>query len=212
MLYHARNWPAVAQCLPMEPREVEKLPRAYLANVIYTVVGDLFKQWVDGEISKRNAKIVEDQNLAINMDPEIYAAFKASNHVSVQHGASGHLMKASASRRRTKADIEEEKLAASAKEQEIQQKLQMWDQMEQQVQKSEQKAEKLRRQSESMSQIYMDGLIKKNDAGLFELVQDPSEAQELQEKRSKPKRRGNIDPHQMQLDDVDLDIQEGDLE
>jgi hypothetical protein len=55
----------------------------------------------------------------------------------------------------------------------------MWDQMEQQVQKSEQKAEKLRRQSESMSQIYMDGLIKKNDAGLFELVQDPSEAQEL---------------------------------
>jgi hypothetical protein len=84
--------------------------------------------------------------------------------------------------------------------------------MELQVQKSEQKAEKLRRQSESMSQIYMDGLIKKNDDRLFELVKDPEEASELQEKRSKPKRRGNIDPHQMQLDDVDLDIQEGDLE
>jgi hypothetical protein len=27
MLYHARNWPQVAQCLPLETREVEKLPR-----------------------------------------------------------------------------------------------------------------------------------------------------------------------------------------
>jgi hypothetical protein len=84
--------------------------------------------------------------------------------------------------------------------------------MEHQVQKSEQKAEKLKRQSESMNQIYMDGLIKKNDAGLFELVNDPSEAQELQEKRSKPKRRGNIPVEQMQLDDIDLDIQDGDFE
>jgi hypothetical protein len=41
---------------------------------------------------------------------------------------------------------------------------------------------------------------------LFELVQDPEEAQTLQEKRSKPKRRGNIDPEQMHLDEVDLDI------
>ena len=75
MLYHAKNFAAVGKALPKEPREVEKLPRAYLANVIYTIVGDPFKQWVDGEIAKRNAKIVEDQNLAINMDPEIYAAF-----------------------------------------------------------------------------------------------------------------------------------------
>ena len=60
MLYHARNWPAVAQALPAETREVEKLPRAYLANVIYTIVGDPFKNWVDGEIAKRNEKIMSD--------------------------------------------------------------------------------------------------------------------------------------------------------
>ena len=63
-----------------------------------------------------------------------------------------------------------------------------------------------------MHQIYDDGLIKKNDDGIFEVVHDPAEAQELQEKRSKPKRRGNIPAEQMQLDDVDPDIQEGDLE
>ena len=127
MLFHAKNWPAVAQALPAEPREVEKLPRAYLANVIYTVVGDLFKQWVDSAIAKRNEKIMSDQNLAIDMDPEIYAAFQASQHVSVQHGASGNLMKASASRRRTKVQIEEEKLNAAKKEQDIQAKLAHWD-------------------------------------------------------------------------------------
>ena len=127
MLYHARNWPAVAQALPAETREVEKLPRAYLANVIYTIVGDPFKNWVDGEIAKRNEKIMSDQNLAINMDPEIYAAFQASQHVSVQHGVSGHLMKATASRRRTKTQIEEEKLNTSKKEKEIQEKLDTWD-------------------------------------------------------------------------------------
>lgn len=82
MLYHARNWPDVARALPSEQREVEKLPRQYIANVIYTVVGPVFKQWVEGEINKRNAKIIEDQNLAIDMDPEIYEAFMASKHIS----------------------------------------------------------------------------------------------------------------------------------
>ena len=95
MLYHAKNFPAVGRHLPAEPREVEKLPRAYLANVIYTVVGDPFKEWVDEEIAKRNANIVKEQALAIDMDPEVYRAFMASQHVSVQHGSSGHLMKVS---------------------------------------------------------------------------------------------------------------------
>ena len=47
MLYHAKNWDGVKMALPIETREIEKLPRAYLANVIYTVVGDPFKEWVD---------------------------------------------------------------------------------------------------------------------------------------------------------------------
>ena len=50
------------------------------------------------------------------MDPEVYAAFKASQHVSVQNGISGNLMKASASRRRTKGEIEEQKMEAARKE------------------------------------------------------------------------------------------------
>ena len=75
MLYHARSFPAVQKALPSEPREVEKLPRAYIANVIFTVVGAPFKQWVDGVIARRNEKIVSEQNLAIDMDPDVFAAF-----------------------------------------------------------------------------------------------------------------------------------------
>ena len=82
MLWHSRKFPCVGKALPIEPREVEKLPRAYVANVIFTVVGDKFKQWVESKIQERNVKIMEEQNLAIEMDPEVYKAFKASTNVS----------------------------------------------------------------------------------------------------------------------------------
>ena len=39
---------------------MEKLPRAYIANVIFTIVGARFKQWVDEVIATRNKKIVEE--------------------------------------------------------------------------------------------------------------------------------------------------------
>ena len=60
MLHHAKNWPAVGLALPIEPREVEKLPRAYLGNVIYTIVGKPFRDWIDGAIKTRNEKIMAE--------------------------------------------------------------------------------------------------------------------------------------------------------
>ena len=70
------------KALPLEPREVEKLPRSYIANVIYTIVGDKFKVWVEKAIQERTQKCIEEQDMAIEMDPEVLQAFKASNHVS----------------------------------------------------------------------------------------------------------------------------------
>ena len=46
MIVNAKKHPGFSNFLPSEPREVEKLPRAYLANLIYTIVGEPFKQWV----------------------------------------------------------------------------------------------------------------------------------------------------------------------
>ena len=50
MLYHARKSAQVVKALPVEPREIDKLPRSYVANVIYTIVGERFKQWVESQI------------------------------------------------------------------------------------------------------------------------------------------------------------------
>ena len=60
MLDNAKNFPAVMAALPSEKSEREKLPRAYIANVIYTIVGPPFKQWIDDEITKRNDRIIEE--------------------------------------------------------------------------------------------------------------------------------------------------------
>ena len=66
--------------------------------------------------------------------------------------------------------------------------------MEAALEKSEQKRQVLKEQSESMQQIYDDGLIKKNEAGCYEVVGDQGEQQQLLAKRSKTKKRGNIQP------------------
>ena len=47
MLYHAKKNMQVMKALPIEAREIDKLPRQYISNVIYTIVGDKFKDWVE---------------------------------------------------------------------------------------------------------------------------------------------------------------------
>ena len=58
------------------------LHRQYVINVIYTVVGENFQDWVDKTIRIRNKRLAEDRNLNINMDPEIAKIFKASTTIS----------------------------------------------------------------------------------------------------------------------------------
>ena len=82
MIVNAKKHPGFSNYLPAEPREVEKLPRAYIANLIYTIIGEPFKQWVQQQILNRTEQIKKEQDLAIQMDPEIFQAFKASTNVS----------------------------------------------------------------------------------------------------------------------------------
>ena len=42
MLQFAQPYQEVAEALPLEPREVEKLHRDYVSTVIYTIVGQPF--------------------------------------------------------------------------------------------------------------------------------------------------------------------------
>ena len=51
-------------------------------NIIYSVVGEPFEQWVKQRIEERNAAVVKEKNMLIDMDPEIAAAFANSTAVS----------------------------------------------------------------------------------------------------------------------------------
>jgi acylphosphatase len=153
------------------------------------------------------------------MDPGVFAAFQASKHVSVQNGGSQFLFKASSVRRRSKAQILEDKAAEGTKKQrmekmeaEMKEKLAAWAEMEEALEQSETQRLKSNSQLESFKDIYDAGFIKKGGDGQMQIVIDGNEHEHLKAKRSKPKRRGNVDPHLMNLSDVDLDLQEGDLE
>ena len=65
-----------------EEREVFKLPKQWVINVTYSVMGSEFSDWVRERIDARNQNIVSDRNLIINMDPQIAEAFKKSTSVS----------------------------------------------------------------------------------------------------------------------------------
>ena len=65
-----------------EDRDMHKVPRQWLINVTYTVLGTPFKAWVQGEIEKRNEELAKKQKLLIEMDPEIAKAFHGSVNIS----------------------------------------------------------------------------------------------------------------------------------
>ena len=72
----------VKNALPDKDSEIRKFPKPYLCDLIYTIVGDNFKQWVRANIENRNQKIAVAGNLNIAMDPAVAAAFLASSAVS----------------------------------------------------------------------------------------------------------------------------------
>ena len=82
MLQFAAEYPQVGQALPIAPKEVLKLPRAYIVNVIYTLVGQPFAAWVSAGIEAINRKVQLKNNMMVEMDPEIARIFKASTSVS----------------------------------------------------------------------------------------------------------------------------------
>ena len=75
----------ILQYLPEVPKECLKLPRQYLANVIYTVLGEQFRSWVSEKIVERNLKVQRERDMIISMDPEIAEIFKASSSISCKY-------------------------------------------------------------------------------------------------------------------------------
>ena len=61
---------------PSVQKEREKLPRQYIINVIYTLRGLHFKDWVNQRVDARHESCVEKKELNIIMDPAIAAIYR----------------------------------------------------------------------------------------------------------------------------------------
>ena len=59
----AKNHQTVMQALPVVEAEIFKLPRAYIANIIHTLLGEPFKKWVKARVDERHQKLVQERAL-----------------------------------------------------------------------------------------------------------------------------------------------------
>ena len=71
----------VRQYMPDE-RDIPRLPRQWLVNIIHTVMGDEFRGWVSELIKHRNDHVAEKKDLMIELDPAIAEAFRNSVNIS----------------------------------------------------------------------------------------------------------------------------------
>ena len=61
------------------------MPRQWLINVARTICGQEFERWIDQQVALRNAKVADNNNLNIHMDPEVHKAFMESTQVSSKY-------------------------------------------------------------------------------------------------------------------------------
>jgi hypothetical protein len=60
MLELAEHYPEVMAALPELERERKKLPRDYISNVLYSIVGTPFRSWVEQGIEERNRRLATE--------------------------------------------------------------------------------------------------------------------------------------------------------
>ena len=73
--------PIVLDFVP-EINEIRKVPKQWLINLVYSLVGNKFKSWVRDQIESRNTKLTVEKDIMIKLDPKIAAVFHNSSAVS----------------------------------------------------------------------------------------------------------------------------------
>ena len=57
-------------------KEMIKLPKQWIINVAYSLIGDPFSNWVMEQVEARNRKVAVQKDLMINIDPDVAAAWQ----------------------------------------------------------------------------------------------------------------------------------------
>ena len=67
--------------LPIE-KETLRMPREYVINVLYSVIGTDFKTWIRAQIKERNLAAVEKRDQMVELDPDVALALQQSTQKS----------------------------------------------------------------------------------------------------------------------------------
>jgi hypothetical protein len=74
--------PELQLYFPKDEKDRHRLPKQFILNVAYSVVGENFAIWVKEQIDRRNAKVTKEKDLLIGVDSAIAMAFSNSTSVS----------------------------------------------------------------------------------------------------------------------------------
>ena len=81
---HLGNYPNIKIYFPIE-REVRRLPKQFIINLAYSCIGQDFATWVKNIVDERNKRLALNRDMLIEMDPDVFAAFKRSTAVSSKY-------------------------------------------------------------------------------------------------------------------------------
>ena len=148
------NSEVLLQYLPIT-KEMRTLPRQWIINAAYTIVGNPFKDWIRNRIEARNVKVAVEKNMMINIDPGLSriwqnstAVSRKNSHISIfsftnllildflllleTKGTSVNLLKLGTKRRRTKQEITDEQEEARIKQETVEAKLEDYERLKEQ--------------------------------------------------------------------------------
>ena len=74
--------PNEINCYLPDSRELHKVSREWICNIVATVLKNIFTDWVREQIEERNEELTLKKGLDIELDEDIAAAFHASTAVS----------------------------------------------------------------------------------------------------------------------------------
>ena len=169
-LKFAKDYPGVMNALPLVEKERNKLPRQYIINVIYTVVGQPFRKWVNDLVDTRHENVIERRELSIVMDPKIAEIYRNSKAVSTNNGASFNMLKAGVKRRRTKQEIKEQEEEERQRQAAIEEKLQKLERMEQELGNIDEIGNRVAFAENAVSYLQDSGLLRRDENGNFHEV------------------------------------------
>ena len=145
--------------------EIHKLPKQWIVNVAYSILGSTFSAWVKEQIDERNARVAEKGDLMIEMDPEVHAAFMDSTAISLHKGASANMLKVGSKRRRTHAQVKADKEEALLREQTLQTKLARLAEAEAKLADYDRLAIENMQAKEVIQQLNNEGMVDFNEDG-----------------------------------------------